>query len=109
MNVDIAGVAVIDMRVQHGGDEIMRGADGVNVAGQVEIEILHWHDLAVTAAGRPAFDAEGGALRGLAHGDDRVFADMRHRLADADGGGGFAFAQRRRGDGGDIDVFCLRS
>ena len=97
------------MRVQHGGDQIMRGADGVDVAGQMQVEILHRHDLAVAAAGRPAFDAEGRTLRGLAHGDDRVLADMLHRLADADRGGGFALAQRRRRDGGHIDILGIWS
>jgi hypothetical protein len=29
------------------------------------------------------------------------------RLAEADGGGGFAFAQRGGGDGGDVDVFAI--
>ena len=36
-------------------------ADGVDVAGQVEVEVLHRDDLAVAAAGRAALDAEHGA------------------------------------------------
>ena len=50
------------MRVEHSGDQIVRGADGMDIAGQMQVEILHWHDLAVAAAGRPALNAKGRPL-----------------------------------------------
>ena len=51
--------------------EVVGRADRVDVAGQVEVEVLHRDDLAVAAAGRAALDPE--------HRPER-------RLADADGG-----------------------
>ena len=51
-------------------NQVVRRSDGVDVAGQVQVEVLHRHHLAVAAAGRTAFDAEGRPLRGL--------ADRRH-------------------------------
>jgi hypothetical protein len=41
-----------------GGGEIVGRADRVDVAGQVEVEVLHRDHLAVAAAGRAALDAE---------------------------------------------------
>ncbi len=41
--------------------QVVGRADGVDVAGQVEVELLHGDDLAVAAAGRAALDAEDRA------------------------------------------------
>ena len=51
-------------RVNGGGHQVVGGGDGVDVAGEMEIEFFHRDDLAVAAAGRAALDAEGGALAG---------------------------------------------
>ena len=49
--------------------EVVRGADRVDVAGQVEVEVLHRDDLAVAAAGRAALDPEHGPEARLADRD----------------------------------------
>ena len=78
----------------------------MNVAGQMEIELLHRDDLAVAAARGAALDSESGALARLAHARENFLAQMRaERLAQADGRGGLAFAERRGRDRGDDDVF----
>ena len=82
--------------------------DGVDVAGEVEIELLHGNDLAVAAAGRAALDTEGRALAGLADAGENFLAEMRAEgLAESNGGGGFAFAERRGRDGSDDDVLAV--
>ena len=61
VNVEAGLVAVVEVRVDHGRAEVVRGSDGVHVAGEVEVEQLHRDDLAVAATGGAALDAEGGA------------------------------------------------
>ena len=36
VDIDIQRVAVIDMGVEHGGDQVVRGADGVDIASQMQ-------------------------------------------------------------------------
>ena len=45
MNVEAGLVAVVEVRVDHGRAEVVRGSDGVHVAGEVEVEQLHRDDL----------------------------------------------------------------
>ena len=54
-------VLVVEAVVEEGGGEVVRRADGVDVAGQVEVEVLHRDDLAVAAAGGAALDPEDRA------------------------------------------------
>ena len=95
-------------RVDRRGEQIIGSDDGVDVAGQVEIELLHRNDLAVAAARRAAFDPERRTLAGLANAGENLLAEMRsQRLAEPDRGGGFAFAKRRRRDRGHHDVLAV--
>ena len=94
--------------IDRGGQQVGRRGNGVDIAGQVEVKILHRHDLAVAAAGCAALDAECGTLRWLADAGDDAFAQLRAKgLAHADRGGRLAFAQRGRSYGGDVDVLAL--
>ncbi len=71
-------------RIDGRGEKIIGGDDGVDIAGQMEIELLHRNDLAVAAARRAAFDAERGTLAGLANAGEHFLAEMRaQRLAQA--------------------------
>ena len=54
------------MVVEHGGEQVVRRADGVKVAGEVQVDVLHRHDLRVAAAGRAALASEYRAERRLA-------------------------------------------
>src|SRR5207248_406913 len=96
--------AVVDVVVDHRGQQVVGCRHGVEIAGEVEVQPLHGHDLAVSATRRAALDPEGRAHRGLADGDGRALADLAQRVAQADSGRGLAFAQRRGGDGGDDHV-----
>ena len=74
--------------------QVVGGGDGVNIAGQVQVEIFHRDDLAVSAAGRAALDAKGRTLAGLADaGEDPLAEVSAQRLAQAHHGGALAFAQ----------------
>src|SRR5262249_14999462 len=58
--VDAERIAPIDMVVDQRAEEIVGGADSVEIAGEVKIDVLHRHYLGVAAAGRAAFDPEAG-------------------------------------------------
>ena len=64
--VDAELVPVQDVRLEHRGEQVVRRADRVDVAGEVEVQILHRHDLRVAATGRAALDPEHGPERRLA-------------------------------------------
>ena len=101
LDVDAQGVALLDVVVQHGGAEVVGRADGVEIAGEMEVDVLHGHHLGVTAAGRAALDAEHGAEGGLPQGDQGVFAKAAHGVCQTDGGGGLSLTGGSGIDGGD--------
>ena len=107
--IDAECVAPVDVVVDHRGEEIVRRGDGVEVAGEVEVHLLHRHDLRIAAAGRAAFDAEAGPERGLADADRRLPADAVEPVAEPDGGRGLALAGRRRVHRGDEDQPARRT
>ena len=95
-------------RVDRRGQQIVGGGDGVDVARQVEVELLHRNDLAVAAARRAALDPERGTLAGLANAGEHFLAEMRaERLAQTDRRGRLALAERRGRDRGDHDVLAV--
>jgi hypothetical protein len=101
-------VAVEDRRVEHRGQEVVGGADRVDVAREVEVEVLHRHDLGHAAAGGAALDAEDGAERGLAQAGGRALADVAHALREPDQRRGLALARLRRRHPRDADQLAVR-
>ena len=77
VRIDAERVLVVEAVVEERAGEVVGGADGVDVAGQVEVEVLHRDDLAVAAAGGPALDPEDRPERWLADADRRLVADPR--------------------------------
>ena len=104
VRVDVGRVALVEVVVQHRGEQVVRRRDRVEVTGEVQVEDLHRYDLAVAAARGAALDPEGRAHGRLADRDRGPLADVRERLAEPDRGGGLALTQRRGGDRGDDDV-----
>ena len=105
--VDAEGVALLDVVVEHGGEQVVRRADGVKVAGEVQVDVLHRHDLRVAAAGRAALAPEHRAERRLAQRDGRVLPNAAQRVGQTDGRGRLALAGGRGRDGRDEDQFAL--
>ena len=92
-------VAVEQVGVEHGRAHVVGCGHRVHVAGEVEVEQLHGHHLAVAAAGRAPFDAERRPQGGLANGDSGPLVDVAEPLAQPHGCGGLALAQRGGSDG----------
>ncbi len=107
--VDAERIAPIDVIVDQRRKQVVRGADGVEVAGEMQVDVLHRHHLGIAAAGRAALHAEATA---------RGCGSRRHSIAflpmwlsasvQADRGGGLALARRRRRDRRDQDQLAVR-
>ena len=95
------------MVVHHGGEQVIGGGDGVEVPGEVEVDILHGHYLGVAAAGGTALDAEYGAQGGLPQGDDGLFAQPAQCVAQAHGGGGLSLPGGGGVDGRDQNQLSI--
>ena len=107
--VDAERVAPVDVVVDHRREQIVRAGDGVEIAGEMEVDVLHRHDLRIAAAGRAALHAEARAERRLAQADAcALLADAVQPVAEADRGRGLALAGRRRVDRGDEDQLAVR-
>ena len=95
------------MIVNQRRQQVVGDADGVEITGEMEVDILHRNHLRVAAAGGAALHAEAGAQRRLAQADQGVLADGVKTIAQANRGGGFAFASRRGRDGGHQDQLAI--
>ncbi len=100
-------IAPVDVVVDQRAKQVVGGGDGVEIAGEVQIDVLHRHHLGIAAAGGTALDAEAGPERGLAQAQHRLLADLVERVGEADRGGGLALAGRRRCDGRHQDQLAV--
>ena len=97
--IDAERIAPINVVVEQSGEQIVRRGDGMKIAGEVQIDIFHRHDLRVAAAGGTALDAERRAQRRLADAQHRLLADVIERVGQSHRGRGLALACGRRVDG----------
>ena len=56
--VEAERVAPVDVVVDHRREQVVRRSDGVEIAGKVQVDRVHRHDLGVAAASRAALHAE---------------------------------------------------
>ena len=101
--VEPGRVAVMQVRVDQRGEQVVRGRDRVQVAGEVEVQVLHRDDLRVAAAGRAALHAEDRAERRLAEAQDRAAAELAEALRERDRRRRLPLAGGRRRDRRDVD------
>ena len=95
------------MVVEHGGQQVIGGTDGMEVTGKVQVDILHGDDLSPAAAGSAALNAKDGAERRLAQGHGTLDAATTQAVGQTDGRGGLALARRRWVDSGHEDELGL--
>ena len=98
--VEAERVAVVQVGIEHRRQKVVRARNGVEVAREVEVDVLHGDDLRVAAARRAAFHPEHGSERRLADAERGVLADLAERLRHADRDRRLALARRRRIDSG---------
>jgi rRNA processing protein Krr1/Pno1 len=106
--IDAQRVAVGDVVVEGGRKQVVGDADGVEVAREVQVDVLHGHHLGIAAAGRAALDAEARAQGRFPDAQGGLAAQAVQGVGQADGGGGLAFPGRGGGDGGDQDQLADR-
>ena len=106
--VDAQCVTLLQVVVQHGAQQVVGCGDRVHVAGEVQVDVLHRHNLRVAAAGRAALDTKHRAERWLAQGDHCLFTQLCHRLTETDRCGRLAFACGCGIDGGDEYQLTVR-
>jgi len=95
------------MIVEHCRQEIVCRCDGVEVAGEVQIDFLHRYDLGVTSTSRSAFDTETGTERRFTQGNHRSLADSVESIGKSYAGRCFSFAGGSRTDGGYENEFAV--
>src|SRR5438132_5909606 len=99
--IDVQLVPVEDVRVQDRGDQIVRGADRVDVAREVQVDLLHREDLGSASARRPALRAEHGPEGGLTDRDEALRPEAIQGLPESDRGEGLPLSLSGRGGAGD--------
>ena len=65
-HIDVERIALLDVVVNDGRQQIVRRRDGMEIPREMQVDVLHRHDLGITAAGRTALEAEAGAEGWLA-------------------------------------------
>ena len=107
LHVDAEGVALLNVVIQHGGQQVVGRADGVKIAGKVQVDVLHGHHLRVAAAGGSALDAEHRAEGRLTQAEEHIPVQTAQGVGQTDAGGGLALPRRSGVDGGDEDQLAL--
>lgn len=90
--IEILFIAPVNMVIDHRRQQVMRGGDGVEIAGEMQVNVFHRHDLRPPATGSATLDPETGTKRRLAHADHGLGADTVQPIHQADRGRGLALA-----------------
>ena len=106
--VEAERVAPVDVVVDHRGQQVVGRGDGVEIAGEVQVDLLHRRDLRPPPPVAPPLMPKQGPRLGsrrqiMARRPMRV-----QRIAEPDRGGGLALAGRRRADAGDQHQRAVR-
>src|SRR6516165_444665 len=107
-NVAMTCEAAVMSNQSSRGEQVVGGADGVDVAGEMQVDVLHRQGLGIAAAGGTALDAEARAKARLAQAQHRLLANQVQRIAEPDGSRRLAFTGWRRSDRGDEDQLGVR-
>ncbi len=106
-DVDIQFIAPIDVVVDHRRQQVVGRGDRVEVTGEVQVHVLHRHDLRIAATGSATLHAEAWPERGFANADRRLLADGIQPVTQTDGRGRLALAGGGRVDRGDKDQLAV--
>ena len=92
-------VAEMQVRVDERGQQVVRRGDGVEVAVEVQVDLVDRMQRRLAAAGGAALLPEHRPERRLAQRRHGMLADVHQALGEADGVHGLALAAGRRRDG----------
>ena len=94
-------IALINMVIHHGSQEIIGRADGVEIPGEMKVDVLHGDDLGISAPGGAPLQAEHRPEGRLPQGQHRLLPHPVQGIRQADAGGGLALSGLGGVDGGD--------
>ena len=86
------------MVVQTSCNQVVGNADGVHIAGEVQIDVLHRYDLCVAATSRAALNAEYRTERWFAQRRENILTQLVQRIRQSDSCRRLALARRGRRD-----------
>lgn len=90
------------------GEQVVGGRRRVNVARQVQVELVHRDHLRVASSGGTSLDAKRRTLTRLTHARERRLAEVgAERLRESDRRRRLALSERGRRDAGDDDVLAV--
>ena len=98
---------MVEVVIQERSDEVVSRCDGVEVASEVEVDILRGQHLSVATTCSTTLHTEAGTQRGLTQRDDSLLADVVKTHAEADAHGGLTYTRLGSGDGGNEDKVVL--
>ena len=75
---------LVDVVVQQGGNHVVGGRDGMEISGEVEVDLLHRKDLGIATACSPALHSEAWTERRLTEGQDCFPARLCHTEGETD-------------------------
>ena len=105
--VDAQGVALLDVVVQHRRQQIVGRADGVEIPGEMEVNILHGDHLGIAASGRAPLDAEHRPQGRLPQRHVGPLAQPPQAVGQPHGGGRFSLSGGGGGDGSDQNQLAV--
>jgi len=106
--VDAQHIALLHMVIQHSTQQVVCRSDGVHIAGEVQVDILHGNDLCIAAAGCTALDAEYRTQGRFTQCQDCLLADLVQCVCQTYADGSLALACRCRVDGGHQNQLTVR-
>ena len=105
--IDAQSIAVVEVVVDEGRQQVVGGGDGVEISRQVQIHALGRNDAGPAGTAGAALDTERGAHGGLAQSEYGAPPAQSEALSEADRGRGLALSGGRGGDTSDDDVVGL--
>ena len=107
--IKVERIAPIEVIVDHRREQIVGRCDGVEIAGEMKVDLLHRRDLRAAAAGGAALHPETGSERRFAQAQQRLAPGAAQRVGEPDRSGGLALPRQRRADRGDQDQPAVRA
>ena len=103
LGVDAQGIPLLDVVVQHSRQQVVCRANGMEVPGKVEVDVLHGYHLGVPAPGGAPLHPEHRTQGRLPQAQKHVLVQPFQRVRQPHAGGGLALPGRGGVDGRDQD------
>jgi len=103
--IDPQFIALMDMVVNHCGQQVVGSRNGVHIPREMQIDVIHRNNLRIAAASSTALDSKHRPQGRFAECYDGFFANLIKGLDKANARRGFTFPSRGRRDGRYKDQF----